>query len=304
MEFRQLAALAAVADAGSFSAAARELHTVQSNISTHIARLERQLGVTLVDRSSGSLTEEGQAVLRRVRHITHEIEAIEADVAALRDEVTGDVRLGCIGTTGRWLVPLVLEELDLRHPRVRVVVVDATTTSLLPQLLANDLDVAVVNLPVPDPEVATEPLFDEDRLLIVPEDHALAGKGHVSLEELGDHELLLEPRGTSFRDELDAEAARAGVELRPRAEVDGLRLIATLAFQGFGAAIIPATAAPRWVEGAWDHVHVDGLQRRSVGLARRRRGLLSAPARAVRQVVRDVVEAEGPSLDGVHIVAP
>ena len=302
MELRQLTALAAVADAGSFSAAARELHTVQSNISTHIARLERELGVTLVDRSSGSLTEEGQAVLRRVRHITHEVEAIEADVAALRDEVTGDVRLGCIGTTARWLVPLVLEQLDLRHPKVRVVVVDATTTSLLPQLLADRLDVAVVNLPLPDPDVATEPLFDEDRLLIVPADHALAGKGHVSLDELGDHELLLEPRGTSFRDELDAEAARAGVELRPRAEVDGLRLIATLAFQGFGAAIIPATAAPRWVEGAWDHVQVDGLQRRSVGLARRRRGLLSAPARAVRDVVRDVVEAEGPSLEGVHVV--
>ncbi len=302
MELRQLTALAAVADSGSFSAAARNLHTVQSNVSTHIARLERELGVTLVDRSSGSLTEEGQAVLRRVRHITHEIEAIESDVAALRDEVAGDVRLGCIGTTGRWLVPLVLEQLDQLHPKVRAVVVDATTTSLVPQLLVNRLDVAVVNLPVPDPEVATEPLFDEDRLLIVPADHVLVGKGRVALEELGNHELLLEPKGTSFRDELDLEAARAGVELRPRAEVDGLRLIATLAFQGFGAAIIPATAAPPWLEGGWDRVHVDGLQRRSVGLARRRQGLLSAPARAVREVVREVVAAEGPNLEGVHVV--
>ena len=59
MDLRQLAALVAVAETGSFSAAARSLHTVQSNVSTHVARLERELGVTLVDRASGTLTEEG-----------------------------------------------------------------------------------------------------------------------------------------------------------------------------------------------------------------------------------------------------
>ncbi|MGE3619449.1 MAG: LysR family transcriptional regulator [Acidimicrobiia bacterium] len=300
MDLRQLTALSAVAEAGSFSAAARALHTVQSNVSTHIARLEQELGVTLVDRSSGSLTEEGRVVVRRARHISHEIQAIEADVAALRDEVTGDVRLGCIGTVGRWLVPLVLERLGREHPKVRAVVIDATTSSLVPQLLADRLDLAVVNLPVPEPEVASEPLFEEDRLLIVPSDHALAGRERVTLAELGDHELLLEPRGTSFRDELDLEAGRAGVTLRAKAEVDGLRLIATLAFQGYGAAIVPATGAPRYLETGWERVHVDGLQRRSVGLARRRQALLSAPGRAVREVVRAVVAAEGPRLEGVH----
>ena len=57
MDLRQLAALTAVAEAGSFSAAARRLHTVQSNVSTHVARLERELGATLVDRSTGALTD-------------------------------------------------------------------------------------------------------------------------------------------------------------------------------------------------------------------------------------------------------
>jgi DNA-binding transcriptional LysR family regulator len=193
MDLRQLAALVAVADAGSFSAAARALHTVQSNVSTHIARLERELGSTLVDRSSGSLTEEGQAVVARARHVLGELDAIAADVAALRDEVTGNVRLGCIGTVGRWLVPLVLEELAVRHPLVRAVVLDATTTSLVPQLLADRLDLAVVSLPLPDPEVRTEALFDEDRLVIAPSTHPLAGFDRVSLAELVRHDLIVEP---------------------------------------------------------------------------------------------------------------
>ena len=302
MDFRQLTALIAVAEEGSFSAAARSLHTVQSNISTHIARLERELGATLVDRASGGLTEEGSVVVDRARRIRHELAAITADVAALHDELTGSTRLGCIGTVGRWLVPLVLEAVTEQHPKLRVVVVDATTTSLVPQLLADSLDLAVVNLPVTESELVTQPLFDEDRLVIAPKDHPLAGRGSVPFAELADHELLLEPTGTSFRDELDAEAAAAGIELRAKAEVDGLRLITSLAFQGFGAAIVPATAAPHWLDGGWERVAVEGLARRSVGIAQRRRGLPSAPARAVREIIAAVVADEGNALDGVHPV--
>jgi DNA-binding transcriptional LysR family regulator len=185
------------------------------------------------------------------------------------------VRLGCIGTSARWLVPPVLEAVTAKHPKVRVVVVDATTTSLVPRLLADELDLAVVNLPVSHPDVSTEPLFDEDRLLIVPDGHPLADRDRVRLAELADHPLLLEPAGTAFRD-------------------------ATLAFQGFGAAIVPATAAPDWLAGSWHRVAVDGLARRSVGLARRSRGLLPAPARALRERVIEVVAAQGPGTEGVH----
>ncbi len=84
--------------------------------------------------------------------------------------------------------------------------------------------------------------------------------------------------------------------------MDGLRLIATLAFQGFGAAIVPATAAPAWLEGSWRRVPIDGLARRSVGLARRQRGRLSAPARALRTAVTAVVESDGERLAGVHLL--
>jgi hypothetical protein len=63
MDLRQLQALTAIADHGSFSAAAVALHTVQSNVSSHVARLEKELGVPLVDRHAGQLTEEGQAVV-------------------------------------------------------------------------------------------------------------------------------------------------------------------------------------------------------------------------------------------------
>jgi DNA-binding transcriptional LysR family regulator len=302
MDLRQLAALVAVAEAGSFSGAARLLHTVQSNVSTHVARLERELGATLVDRTSGSLTDEGEAVVARARRIRHEMDALRSDVDALMHDVSGTVRLGCIGTVGRWLVPRLLDLLWDRHPKVDMVVVDATTTSLLPQLRSATLDLAVVNLPLTDPEVATEALFDEARIVVAPIDHPLARRSSVTMAQLAEHELLLEPQGTAFRDELDQQASRNGVALQALAQVDGLRLVASLAFEGFGAAVLPSTAVPRWLNGSWRLVAVDDLAPRRVGIAHTRRGRLSAPARAVYDAVREVVA--GADQDGVHSLLP
>jgi LysR family hydrogen peroxide-inducible transcriptional activator len=298
MDLRQLAAIAAVAEAGSFSAAARHLHTVQSNVSTHIARLERELGTTLVDRTTGSLTDEGEVVVDRARRVQHELESLRADVDSMLHDVSGEVRLGCIGTVSRWLVPDLLRLMASRHPLVRVVVVDATTTSLVPQVVNKSLDLAVVNLPLADAELATEPLFDEDRVLVVPHGHPLADRERVELRELANHELLLEPRGTPFRDELDQQAAATGVVMRAQAEIDGIGLLASLAFEHYGAAVLPATAAPDRIEMSCQRLRVDGLAPRSVGLAVPRRGRLSAPARAVGAAIGELVGCA--ELDGVR----
>ncbi|MFM7507986.1 MAG: LysR family transcriptional regulator, partial [Actinomycetota bacterium] len=93
----------------SFSGAARVLGTVQSNVSAHVARLERELGVELIDRATTAATPEGAVVLERARRIEQEFEALEADVVSLRETISGEVRLGAIGTTARWMVPPLLE---------------------------------------------------------------------------------------------------------------------------------------------------------------------------------------------------
>ncbi len=300
MDLRQLNAVLAVVDHGGFSAAARALHTVQSNVSTHVARLERELGVTLIDRASGQLTEEGAVVVERARRVQAELDALVADVASVRDVVAGTGRIGLIGTTARWVVPVLVETMARRHPRVRVVVHDATTSALQLQLESGAIDMAVMTLPVTDPAIATEPLFDEDRILIVPSGHPFFELSHVSLADLDGQPLLLEPRGRPFRSQLEALFAERGYRLDAKAEVDGVRLMASMAFEGFGAAIVPASAVPVWLGGDWRTVPVDDLHGRSVGLGTRRHGLLSAPARALRDVLRQVVAERAPHQPGIH----
>lgn len=300
MDRKQLRALVAVAEHHSFSAAARALDTVQSNVSAHIARLERELGLALIDRATNEATHEGRIVLERARRIEAEFEALDSDVASLRDVVSGQVRIGVIGTTARWLVPPLLAELGRDYPLVDVVVLDATTSSLVLNLVSGAVDLAVLNLPVDETELMVEPLFDEDRVLIVPAGHPLYDRDSVELEELVDHELLLEAPGTPFRDVLDQEAARLGVRLRPKAEFDGMRLLASLAFSGYGAGIVPASAAPVGVGGDWRRVQVPGIPGRAVGLVRRRRTLPSAAQRVVADAVRSSVQGDAERPAGIH----
>ncbi|HLK46287.1 MAG TPA: LysR family transcriptional regulator, partial [Acidimicrobiales bacterium] len=97
MELRQLEALVEIEEHGSFSSAAVALGTVQSNVSARIARLERELDATLVDRGSGRLTPEGTSVAARARRILAEVDATVADAVAARSEVAGVVGVGVIG---------------------------------------------------------------------------------------------------------------------------------------------------------------------------------------------------------------
>jgi LysR family hydrogen peroxide-inducible transcriptional activator len=302
MDLRQLAALVAVADHGSFSAAAKALFTVQSNVSAHVAHLERELGVKLVDRAHGRLTTEGEVVAARARQVQRELDAIAHDVTSLQSEVAGDARLGVIGTTARWLIPMLLPVIQSSHSRIRTVVVEASTSSLLPQLGTGQLDLAVVNTPVDDPELEVVPLFEEELVVLAPSGHPLASLAEVEVDELARHRLLLPPPGTALRDDLDHEARRAGVRLDALAEIDGARLLTSLAFEGFGPTIVPATAVPGWLTGDFVRVPIVGVPTRQVGLCRRRRTLPSAATSAVASLIVDVIRTRGPRQRGVRLI--
>ncbi len=301
MDLRQLQAFLAVVDHGGFTAAARATHTVQSNISTHVARLERELEAILIDRSTGHPTQEGEAVLARARRIQSELNAMEADVSSIQGAPRGTVRMGIIGTTARWITPLIAARLNVVAPDIHLVVADGTTSSHVLRILEGDLDLGLLSLPISDTEIRTSPLFDEDHVVIAPTSHPLANRpGIVSLKELTEYELLMASPGTAFRNEVDASFQAQDLQPRVKCEIDGLRLLASLAFQGFGVAIVPATAAPGWIGGDWAMIEVQGLGRRTVGTATRRRAMLSVAAQTAASVVQQVVASEAPTLTGIH----
>jgi LysR family hydrogen peroxide-inducible transcriptional activator len=299
VDLRQLTALVAIADQGSFSGAAVALHTVQSNVSGHIKRLERELGVELVDRQTGRLTEEGRAVEARARAAHAELAAIGADLAALHHEIVGSVRLGMIATTARWLVPLLLDRLCAVHPGVRLVTTEATSSALGVLLASGGLDCAVVNLPLGCSELKLRPLFDEDIVLLVSADDPLATSGELHMSDLAGARLLLPAPNTGFREVLDQAAHESGTSLQSRADIDGLRLLSFLALRGYGPALVPATTVTDLPAG-YTTLSVAGLPMRHVGIALRKRGRPSAPTVALIAELERVISAYVPEHRHLH----
>lgn len=289
MDIKQLHALLAIADHGSFSAAAKALLTVQSNVSAHIQRLEGELGVVLVDRHDGTLTPEGEMVAQRARRVVHEIEDIDADIHSLGESPSGEARIGTIGTTGRWLMPLLLPELSARHPGVHVIISEGATNTSLPRIASGDIDAAIVHLPITSGDFEVTELFAEELVLIAHTKHPVAKNSSITLSDLAHHPILLPPRGSPLRRIIDRAAANDGVALTALAEIDGVRLLTSLAFEGFGAAIVPASAIPGWLRGDFVRITVPGLPRRVVGWAQRQRPRPNRATLAVRDTLVDIV---------------
>ncbi len=124
--------------------------------------------------------------------------------------MVGTVRLGMIGTTGRWLVPQLFDLLRVRHPHIHLNVAEGSSVQLEQQLASGQLDLAVVTFPLSGDEIMAAQLFDED-LVAGPAAGTLLGEEtSLPLERLAEMELLLPAPGTALRAEIDSATGRPG----------------------------------------------------------------------------------------------
>jgi LysR family transcriptional regulator, nitrogen assimilation regulatory protein len=292
MDVRQLEALLAVAEEGSFTAAADRLHTVQSNISGHVHQLEAELGVQLLVRSRrGTVpTEFGVRVLDRARAIRSELEALRKDLSMLQGLETGHATLGVVGTVSRSLVPALVVEMRRVAPALSLRLTEGASERLAVEVAERELASAVVTEPVSDPRLVVEHLRDEDLVGLVPASVDLHEREPVSLARIAEHPLILPPQGNPLRDEVDDAARVEHVDLRVPIEVEGIRLIADLVASGAGVSILPETAVPD------EHpdvrtVRIARMPPRRLALITARGVQLSLADQAVHDVVRMLVRA-------------
>jgi LysR family hydrogen peroxide-inducible transcriptional activator len=290
VDVRQLEAVLAVAEEGSFTAAADALHTVQSNVSEHVRQLEAELGVQLFVRGRrGTVpTEFGLRTIERARAIRSELEAMHKDLSMLQGLETGHATLGVIGTVSRSLVPRVVAEMQRVAPGVSLRLTEGASERLAVEVAERELATAIVTEPVNDTRLVVEHLADEALVALVPATLTLAAKEPVSLRALSAHPLILPPAGNPLRDEVDAAGRAERVEFRVPIEVEGIRLIADLVAAGAGVSILPENAAPADHAGV-RQVRLTRMPPRRLALVTLRGVKLSLADQAVHDVVRSLV---------------
>jgi LysR family transcriptional regulator, transcription activator of glutamate synthase operon len=205
MELRQLRYLEAVARRRSFTRAALDLHIAQSALSQQVGRLERELGVELLRRTTRrvEVTEAGELVLARGRRALAEVDGVREDLDALQGLVRGGLRLGGVPPVGPVHPAALIADFARAHPGVAITVREDVAFTLLGQLRDGGLDV-VMALVDPDALDGLDGvrLLDEELVVIAPLDHPLARAKRVRVERLAGEALVTHGAGSALRDAL------------------------------------------------------------------------------------------------------
>src|SRR4051794_22053040 len=240
MDLRQLRALDAVARARSFTAAALELHLAQSALSQQVAKLERELGVELLRRTTRrvEVTEAGELVLERGRRALAEADAIRADLDALRGLVRGRLRVGGVPPVSGLHPAALIADFGRRFPGVDITIREEVAAQLLAELADGRLDLvlALIDPKELPPTLTGRRLLDEELVLITAPGHRLAQRKRVPHAALAGEPVVAYGAGSALRAELE----RLVPEPRVIAEANELATLRELVALGLGVTLMPA----------------------------------------------------------------
>jgi LysR family hydrogen peroxide-inducible transcriptional activator len=245
MDLQQLRYFLAVARTGSFIRAAEEENVAQPSLSQQIKRLEAGLKVPVFDRLGRGvkLTRFGEALLPRAEEILRQVTETEKLLGSLQEVDSGRLTVGVIPTVLPYSMAHPMAEFRRQYPRVELDVRESTTEKLIDGLRGGQVDLAIVALPIKQPEIVCSELFREPLLVAIPRDHPLGGGKALALPQLMGEKMLLLREGHCLRDDVLTVCSRAKVQFRQIFESDHLASIFSLVANGFGVSIVPGLAA-------------------------------------------------------------
>lgn len=247
LTLRQLRAFAAVAETGSFTAAAATLHLTQSALSVLVRELERELGVQLFDRHTRRvlLSEAGREFQPSVQRLLADLAGAVAGVTDLRDKKKGVLRLAAPQLMACTLMPRVIAAYRERHPDIDVRLADTLPEHLLDGLLSGEVELAVgQDVAVDAALVERRTLFRDRHWLICPPGHAFARRRQVRWSELGPYTFIAPTR--DFRQRVLPELAADAREFMLRATTQEVSYMTTalgMVAAGLGLTVCPTYSA-------------------------------------------------------------
>jgi DNA-binding transcriptional LysR family regulator len=248
VRYRRLGYFVAVAEELSFTRAAQRLHMAQPPLSQQIALLEKELGTPLFDRSRRAirLTAAGAALLPEARRLLTDLDETVRMVRGVGDGTVGRLTVGFVPSAINGVLPDLLREFGATHPAVELTLRELAPDALLRAVHERRLDVAVLYLPISEPDLAQRRIASEDLLLAVPEAHPAAAAPTVALTDVAGEPFVLPERHDVPGLHAAITALFDGAGFTPRVAQRGVWLIQTvlgLVAAGIGMAVVPSSAA-------------------------------------------------------------
>jgi LysR family transcriptional regulator, low CO2-responsive transcriptional regulator len=244
LTLHQLRTFRAVAEQLSFSAAAHELSISQPSVSYQVKELEAVLGLPLIDRLGKRvrLTEAGEVLYEYARRTLTLLDEVALVMEQMRGIERGTLRVGASATVGIYVIPLALGAYKKVHPNLALSLEIGSREMLQERLKRGVLDLAVLSLPIADPNLESTPFMDDELVLVVPAGHPLAGRADLTLRDfIGESFLMREP-GSGTRLAVEMAARRAGVSLQVGMELGSNGAIKHAVEAGLGVAVLSSHA--------------------------------------------------------------
>jgi DNA-binding transcriptional LysR family regulator len=296
MDLFQLETFLAVAEERSFSRAAARLHRTQPAVSQVIAKLETELGETLLERSSrdGTLTDAGEVLKEYAEKMLNLRADASAALADLRSMHTGKLTLAANEYTCLYLLPLI-QAFRREHPRVKVAVQRTLASRVADEVLQHAVDMGVVSFRPEDPQVRSISVYRDELVCVVSPTHSLAKSGKANLQRLGRESFVAHNVPSPLRQKVIAAFKRHKQPLRMEVELPSLEAIKRFVQQGDGVALVPKlTVEDELATGALVGIAVPELPlERRLRLVLRRQATLSHAAQAFLRLVERHAEEYG-----------
>ncbi|WP_322032119.1 LysR family transcriptional regulator [Paraburkholderia sp. J76] len=294
LDLAELETFVAVAEAGSFSAAAQQLCVTQPAVTGRVRRLETTLGTTLLHRTTRRVetTEHGARLLDEANHALRGLRAVvagfqeEARLARQRVAVAATPMLAALA------MPAVIQRYSQRYPDVQIDLLDMQYRNALEAIDTGVADFALLCLEAEDERYAFEPLRSDDMVLVVPPGHALAQEPRVDATVFVTHSMMIIEQYRALCDRIDAILGSRGLSLAPVRVVGNLTTLVGMLEAGLGITLLPRAIAQRGDAKRHVIVEVDGIDmRRTFGIVQTSGARPGVAAASFCQFLRDTFSA-------------
>jgi LysR family transcriptional regulator, transcription activator of glutamate synthase operon len=247
MELRHLRCLVAVADERHFTRAAQRLHIAQPALSQQIRRLEQEVGLELVDRTTRTvrMTDAGETLVRHARRILHEADVAAAELEELRGLGRGRLSIGASQTMGAVDLSALLAHFHAEFPAIELAVHEDLSVSLAGALRRDELDLAFITTTGEDDGLESQPLASEPLVCALPPGHRLSRQAKLDVGDLEGDTFIAFRRGATIRQRVEAAAESRGFSPRVGFETNDLTRMRALVSAGLGVAVLPHSDASR-----------------------------------------------------------
>lgn len=291
MNIRQLKYFLSVVRQGSIGAAAEANFVTQPAVSLQIKKLEEEVGERLLVRRGrrSVLTQTGRLVARHAEEILREMDALEAAMHGLRGLTSGFLKLGNIDAASVYVLPELYRAFHHQYPGVRIEIVVGDSRHLLEAMIAGDLELATVTLPVNRRGFQVLPIYQDEMVVVAHPAHELSRRKRVTINHVAEHGLISYPAGSGTRAHIDGVFAEQGVDVRATMEISSPEAIKRLTQAGLGVSILPRRMVTEEVSRKQLKVITTGRARfqRVIGMIYGSESALSPAARTFLGMARE-----------------